>query len=108
MCLLLTVVLGKDEKSGAFVRGYEDDLQDDAMNDFAHLAEDEMEVDENDENEEPVETVDASEVQAQLRLAAQNNKGKGKVSQLRYVLRRTSKLIHYVPATLRSRKCRLG
>jgi len=70
--------LGKDEKSEAFVRGYEDDLHDDAMDYFAHLAQDEMEVDENDENEEPTETVDASEVQAQLRLAAQNSKGKGK------------------------------
>ncbi|KLO16360.1 hypothetical protein SCHPADRAFT_901592 [Schizopora paradoxa] len=72
------VALGKDEKSEAFVRGYEEDLEDDAMNDFAHLAEDEMEVDENDENQEPVETVDASEIQAQLRLAAKSKKGKGK------------------------------
>ncbi len=80
--LLLTTILGKDEKSEAFVRGYEDDLHDDAMDDFAHLAQDEMEVDENDENEEPTETVDASEVQAQLRLAAQNSKRKGKVSEL--------------------------
>ena len=78
----ITTVLGKDEKSEAFVRGYEDDLHDDAMDDFAHLAQDEMDVDENDENE-PSETVDVSEVQAQLRLAARSNKGKERVSHLK-------------------------
>ncbi|EJD01307.1 uncharacterized protein FOMMEDRAFT_135544 [Fomitiporia mediterranea MF3/22] len=70
--------LGKDEKSRAFYDAYQRDILEDDSEDFAHLASDDMDVeDENGEEEEP-ETVTTSEIQAQLREVARQQKGKAK------------------------------
>ena len=70
----------KNEKTRAFYDAYQRDVQEDDTDDFVHLNEEEMEDDEGGENEPP-ETVATSEIQARLREAARENKGK---EQARY------------------------
>ncbi|KAH8118471.1 MRC1-like domain-containing protein [Phellopilus nigrolimitatus] len=70
--------LSKDVKSRVYYEAYQKDVQEDDNDDFAHLAEDDMDAaDEDDENEPPV-TVSTSEIQAKLREAARLHKGKEK------------------------------
>ena len=73
----LTSFAEKDEKSRVFYEAYQRDIQEEDTDDFSHLANDDMNEDENDADEEP-ESVTATEVREQLReIARQNKSGHG-------------------------------
>lgn len=70
--------LAKNEKTRAFYDAYQRDVMEDDNEDFAHLEQDDMEVLEQDDENEPPETVSAAVIREQLREAARKSKGKEK------------------------------
>ena len=72
-------MIAKNEKTRAFYDAYQRDVLEDDNEDFAHLEHDDMDMLEEDDENEPPETVSAADIRDQLREAARNNKGKEKV-----------------------------
>lgn len=78
--LAIDLFTEKDEKTKVFYDAYQRDVQNEGENDFAHLASDDWNnEDEGDDEEEP-ETVTTAEIQQRLREVARQNKSGEAVS----------------------------
>ena len=66
-------MIAKNEKTRAFYDAYQRDVLEDDNEDFAHLEHDDMDMLEEDDENEPPETVSAADIRDQLREAARSN-----------------------------------